>query len=31
VVSLPLTAGQTVVIAVDGFGGDEGNYTLNIN
>ncbi|WP_437677560.1 MXAN_6577-like cysteine-rich protein [Sorangium sp. So ce131] len=30
-VTLTLTAGQVIVIAVDGFGTALGNYTLNIN
>lgn len=31
VVTLALTAGQAVVVAVDGFGGVAGDYTLNVN
>jgi hypothetical protein len=31
VVTLDLAAGQAVVVAVDGFGGVAGDYTLNVN
>jgi hypothetical protein len=31
VVTLTLAAGQTVVVVVDGYGGDAGDYTLNVN
>jgi hypothetical protein len=31
VVTVQLSAGQAVVVVVDGFGGDEGDYTLNVS
>jgi hypothetical protein len=29
--SVPLTANQTVLVVVDGFGNSQGNFTLHIN